>query len=62
MHDVVVKFPDEASGRVRVVRLNAAAASDNLEQMRYDPIATLQDRPIQLNLQPYEIYWIEITE
>lgn len=61
-HDVVVRFPDETEGHVRVVRLNAAAASDNLEQMRYDPVTTLQDRPIQLTLHPYEIYWIEITE
>lgn len=61
-HDVIVRFPEETSGRVRVVRLNAEAASDNLEQMRYDPVTTLKDRPLRLALHPYEIYWIEITE
>lgn len=61
-HDVTVRFPDETGGHVRVVRLNAAAASDNLEQMRYDPVATFKDHPLELTLHPYEIYWIEITE
>lgn len=60
--DAVVRFPAETSGQVRIVRLNAAAATDNLEQLRFDPVSALQQHPVQLSLHPYEIYWIEITE
>ena len=61
-HDLTVRFPEEKGGWARVVRLNAGAPSDNLEQIRYVPVSTLQDLPIKLTLQPYEIYWVEITE
>jgi hypothetical protein len=60
--DVMVRFPEEHGGSARVVRLNADAASDNLEQVRFVPVSTLQEHPIQLTLHPYEIYWVEITE
>ena len=61
-HDVSVQFPNEKAGWARVVRLNADAPSDNLEQIRFVPVSTLQDHPIQLTLHPYEVYWVEITE
>ena len=60
--DVVVKFPEETSGQVRVVRLNAGAPTENLEQLRFDPVSALEEHPLELTLKPYEIYWVEITE
>lgn len=62
VRNVTVRFPEEEGGWARVVRLNAAAPTDNLEQVRYVPVKTLPDHPIQLTLHPYEIYWVEITE
>jgi xylan 1,4-beta-xylosidase len=61
-YDVTVRFPEEKGGWARVVRLNAAAPSDNLEQIRYVSVSTLTAYPIQLTLHPYEICWVEITE
>ena len=60
--DVTVRFPFEKQGAVRLVRLNAAAAVNNLEQIRNTKIADLQAQPLRLSVRPYEIYWIEVTE
>jgi hypothetical protein len=60
--DVTVQFPFEKQGAVRLVRLNAAAPVNNLEQIRNTKIADLQAQPLRLSVRPYEIYWIEVTE
>ena len=47
---------------MRLVRLNAEAAVNNLDQIRTGKISKLAAHPIHLTLHPYEIYWVEITE
>jgi hypothetical protein len=60
--EVIVRFPFEKEGRVRLVRLNAEAPVNNLDQMRVATVANLKTSPLRLTLRPYEIYWVELAE
>ena len=60
--EVTVRFPFEKDGGVRLVRLNAEAPVNNLEQIRTAKASDLRAHPLRLTLRPYEIYWVEVTE
>jgi hypothetical protein len=61
--EVTVRFPfEKAEGGVRLVRLNAEAPVNNLDQIRTAEISDLRAHPLSLTLRPYEVYWIEVTE
>jgi hypothetical protein len=61
--EVTVRFPfEKEEGGVRLVRLNAEAPVNNLDQIRTAKISDLRAHPLKITLRPYEIYWIEVTE
>jgi hypothetical protein len=60
--EVTVQFPFEKDGGVRLVRLNAEAPVNNLQQIRTAKVSDLRAHPLRLTLRPYEIYWVEVTE
>jgi len=61
-HEITVQFPYEKNGQIRVVRLNAEAPINYLDQTRTASVSDLQVHPIRITLRPYEIYRVELTE
>jgi hypothetical protein len=60
--EATVQFPFEKDGAIRLVRLNAEAPVNNLEQIRTAKVSELRAHPLRITLRPYEIYWVEVTE
>jgi len=61
-HEVTVRFPFEKDGQIRIVRLNAEAPVNYLDQVRTANVSDLQTHPVRIHMRAYEIYWVEITE
>lgn len=61
-YDVTVRFPPGTKGAVRWVRLNPEIPVNNLEQVRNSEVSDLERRPLRVNVHPYEVYWVELTE
>ncbi len=55
---VTLRFPSSTKGRFRQIHLNASAPRDELELRRYGSVAALTDEPIEMDLEPYDIWWV----
>jgi len=61
--EVTVQFPfEKKDSGVRLLRLNAEAPVNNLEQLRSIKVSDLPAHPLRLTVRPYEIYGVEVTE
>ncbi|MGH9448958.1 MAG: GH39 family glycosyl hydrolase, partial [Terriglobia bacterium] len=57
---VTVRFPFVKEGEFQVAKLNPVSAVNNMEVVRHQDLSNLTKNPIQINLRPYEIYWVEL--
>lgn len=57
---VTVRFPFVKEGEFQVAKLNPVSAVNNIEVVRHQDLSNLTKNPIQINLRPYEIYWVEL--
>lgn len=59
--EVVVRFSKSERGQFRFVKLDAGAAANNLRVVRHGSAAELAARPIQTELEPFAVGWIEVS-
>jgi xylan 1,4-beta-xylosidase len=60
--DVTLRFQNESSGRYEVIRLNPESGVNSLELVRTGNVEELKQRSLKLNVRPYDICWVELSQ